>query len=173
MTSSSVSYAQRSKLETRRVGAVASSALFCFDSIGEPHLHDRLTSDADALCLQVEGIDHPERQVHIDTTLLKMGPRRLAPIEKLADVFSVIKPTVEFLSGDSNLLFSPCLALLTEMILTFSPRIVNTQVQILTQVTPDQRKTFFCDRECRGNDVLGIIPKDLCFNKIDSVLFAV
>jgi len=43
----------------------------------------------------------------------------------------------------------------------------------LSQVTADQRKPLFSARKRWSDDVLGVIPKDLCLNEVDSMFFAV
>ena len=76
---------------------------FCLDALGQPNLVDGLASHSSEGSLFIEFGNQPTWQIHIDAAGHKTGPVCLVPIEKFADVVSLVKATIEFLSGYCSL----------------------------------------------------------------------
>ena len=50
-------------------------------ALGDPHLDDRLASDAQSLRLAVEGLDHPGREINVHPPLLITRMARRSEVE--------------------------------------------------------------------------------------------
>jgi hypothetical protein len=69
-----------------------------FQSLGDPHLDDRLTSQPKTLCLPVERLDHPHRKVHRHPTVGQPGAYRRSEVKGGGDVLPAIEQPIEVLS---------------------------------------------------------------------------
>src|SRR5580658_6954743 len=63
------------------------------EALRDPQFDERLTRDAKAAGLAVEGLDDPRREIDIDGLELRVGTARLAPVDIAGD----ISARVEFL----------------------------------------------------------------------------
>jgi hypothetical protein len=57
----------------QRVGSSILFGVFLFDSLAQPYFDDRLSRDSNKVGLTIQLLDHPNRQININTFLIQIG----------------------------------------------------------------------------------------------------
>lgn len=71
---------------------------FLLESLGDPHFDDGLSRDAETRGFLIDGLNHPDREVHADTALFLRRATRGREIQARGNVVAVVEPLVEILS---------------------------------------------------------------------------
>jgi hypothetical protein len=67
-------------------------------AIRDPDLDHRLPGNAETLSLSIKRLDHPDREIYVDSFLLTTGASSLGKFQVLRDVFAGVKLLVELFS---------------------------------------------------------------------------
>ncbi len=70
-----------------------------FESFRDPELYQGLTGHSDTPGFSVEGVYHPDGEVHVDAFLLKDRPSGIGEVQMLRNAVTGIELLVELLSG--------------------------------------------------------------------------
>ncbi len=67
------------------------------EPLGKPHFDDRLPRHTESFCLFIQRLNHPDREVYIDSLLFPPGFNCPREIQMLGDIFSSIKSFIKYL----------------------------------------------------------------------------